>query len=299
MKATFTFWILGLLLLGLSCKKPVEPVIPPITPPVSTTTPPSSTTVTPIPTYLPLPTDNRIVRIVYKTARIGGLLLEGESVESYRGLVDVFIDRITTYYYDQQGRVSRRSVYQANYPTDTTNTYYAYESNRILLRTISNKSAIRHDTLLLNQRGLAIRQEDRTTAEYDADGYVVRRVNSAFVETRAIQNGNITQYLSDLGVPTGQYIITLNYQPAYPNFQPNLEPYKGSESINHFTKYLLSGRNNSDGYNGELYTINVSYLFDKYGRIIRRFQSGKPLNPHWGQLSDQGHVGVYYYEYAP
>lgn len=306
MKTSSLLSVLALVgLLGLGCRKPVEPVIPPITPPVSTTTPqstttpPSATTATPLPTYAPLPAINRITRIVYKTARVGGLLLDRESVESYRGIVDVFTDRITTYYYDQQGRVARRAVYQAEYPTDTTNTYYTYEASRILLRTTSNRSSTRRDTLILNQQGLAIRQEDRTTAEYDANGFAVRLVNSAYVQSRIIQNENLMQYSSDLGAPIGQRRVILDYQPIYPNYQPNLEPYNGTISKNLFTKHLLSGLNNSDGYNGDLYTIDVSYLFDKYGRITRRFQSGKPLNPHWGQLFDQGHVGIYYYEYAP
>ncbi|MCY7357222.1 MAG: hypothetical protein LH609_07070 [Rudanella sp.] len=135
MKTSLTFWVLGLLLLGLGCKKQVDPVVTPVTPPVSTTTPPSATTTTPPSStttsfFIPTPPvanyDNipqppagcRIVRTVYKTVTLIPPFLDAETITIGNKTATVHTNTITTYSYDGQGRLSKERQQQWRGPVD-------------------------------------------------------------------------------------------------------------------------------------------------------------------------------------
>lgn len=264
MKTTFTFWILGLLL-GLSCKKPVEPVIPPITPPVSTTTPPSSTTTTPPSSttvtgfFIPTPPvanyDNvpqppagcRIVRTVYRTVTLIPPFLDAETITIGSKTATAHTNIITTYTYDGQGRLikDRRQLHRG--PVDSLT--YKYLPDRVITEEatweyLDKKHFFRADTFYLDSRNLGIkvttslRQGIFSTARYDEDGFRVKYESSTggAINNYTIKDKNIVLLDSYLDGGFGTLGIRFEYYSVRPNL-PVLTTFEGRNSRN-----LLSRR---------------------------------------------------------
>ncbi len=327
MKTTMTFWILGLLWLGLSCKKPVEPVVPPVVtqPPSTTTTPPSSTTTTPpssttttgfyIPTppvanydNVPQPPDGcRIVRTVYKTVTLIPPFLNAETVTIGEKTAIVHTNTITTYTYDRQGRLikDRRQHWRGQIDS----LVYKYLPERVWMEEATWDYASKYyftrtDTFYLDNRNLAVRittslrQGIFSTSSYNADGFQVKYESSTggTVDTHTIKDKNIVQQSRLLDGGFGTTSVRLEYYLSRSNL-PELTQFEGRNSQNLLLKRVLSSAGSLFYPSGDVFQQNYYYEFDSRGRVKRQIVYSYSLNPGWPYQTDSGGIGITDFEY--
>ena len=304
MKTTMLYSLLFLTMLGLGigCKKEVEPVKPPVvkpTPPTSTTTPTSTTQ--PAPVFLTPPPNCVIAKTVYKSVNLQGPVREQEIVKIDGKTFTVSIQKETYYYYDQQGRLITEIF--GTTLGDSGRVQYDYQPGRILVDKrytgSGNQLVTRRDTILLDNRGLAIRREDyQEQGEYDAEGYLIKLTSRIKKETITIENGNSVKYDGDFGVNGGQRIFYSFYDEKILNNQPNQKPYYGRSGRNAYTRILIEVQNSTYLPSGKVYEEIYPKEYDQYGRTKREVQYGKKLNSSWPYHFNTNGIGVMYYEYA-
>lgn len=272
MKTILIYTVLAALILGLSCKpKPANEPVPDLS-------------------------KCRILKETYKT--LDGKQGEAETVRVENKAYNVQTDRVTTFAYDEQGRLKTESyVYSMGSPGTIS---YSYEPEQIV-RTYSetNGVSLRKDTILLNEQGFISRQGN-LKFRYDAQGFKVQSfIDSQVLWTYEIKSGNVTKIIYT--IEDGS-INQMTYDYTHNTTKPNLP-----------NRYLFLGRSNSNLLSRELFTIDKTtsyykpgpayetkyyYVFDGQGRVKRRIAIGKNLNPTWDLEADPYGVGVIDYEYA-
>jgi hypothetical protein len=323
MKTTmlYSFILLTLLGLGISCKKEVEPVKPPVvvSPPTSTTTPPVSPTITtPAPetiisaTYVapnsietayadvPQPPANcRIARTTYKTVVLQGPILEPETIMVDGRIVTVATQTKTSYQYDNQGRLVLDRRVQTRGKTDSLRYKYSPDSvvvNRDIFSFGDNRYYNWVDLLPIDNKGLV--KTDVGVLQYDSEGFLLKRASSDGynVFTYEIVKNNITKTDYYSGYGWGTETFAHEYYPTRPNL-PTLTPFYGRESQNLPAKMTRSVKGSSFYSDGLKHQIVYIYVFDGQGRVKRRIASGTKLSPGWPFEADTYGIGVTDYEY--
>jgi YD repeat-containing protein len=312
----------GLILSPLGCK-PADPVTPPgptSTTTVSTTSVSStvvsstgvssttvSATVNPYPLKpdysLPLPSENRLVRVIFKekmgehSAYIP--VIDAEEVAIGGGkMMKVSLRHTIEYRYDERGRLVREIL--AGVERDSIIMTYAYQTNLIYkMRRASTLTAppyISYDTLTLNDRGLAIVQEEKQKVTFDAADFAVKylsRSNAQMLET--IVRNNLVRSWRQIGGTFGNAVYRSTYDSTLRNLQPDPYPFQGRRSQNLLTKRVLAFENSGAYPNTDCYVYTYYYLFDRYGRVAKLIRPDQAINGY--SLIDVGE-GVYYYEYS-
>lgn len=285
MKTTITFWILGLLLLGLSCKKPVEPAGPVV------------------PTDLPPLVWNdpcRISRIVYKTIIDQGFARDPEQITVDGKTFRIGINMETHYIYDSQGRLVREIF---NEPGDSLFNTYSYTATNIYSYSVpvryDGKRIPRRDTVKLDKRGLAERDfYDQFYFEYDANGYPIKNTfwNKSILGLMKIEQGNTVLRENASGTAYGTFTWLTMFDLTKQNL-PVIKRFLGRDSKNLPIREITTIRASTYYPNGDVYQIDHSYKFDAQGRVKRRISYGKALNPNWVFANDPEGLGVTDYEY--
>ena len=292
MKTTFTYWILGLLLLGLSCKKPAEPVIP------------------------KSPADCRIIATVYKTTtkdRESGPKYDLETITLSDGsTATISLISKTTYKYDEQGRIleSDSRLPDGSYFLDR----YKYLPDRILTyeeikSVISNATRVFRDSISLYPNGLRSRvigvgvHDSRYNQEgqYTGSGVFLNRPagdSCRYENGNCVQKiqGSLWQFSNGRWFPSDYLLITYRYDLNRTNIRPFLQ-FEGKPSRNLPLTENWETKASSQFPDGLVYQKAYLYTFDQYGRVIRRIAHGKNLYRGWLIEDDYNGVGVTDYIY--
>ncbi|RRB02040.1 hypothetical protein [Larkinella rosea] len=113
----------------------------------------------------------------------------------------------------------------------------------------------------LNKQGLS----SGDGIKYDAEGFLIEKVEGEYTTTYTIENGNIVREERKSTLPNSKVYVTLyEYDLTKPNL-PNSHPYSGKVSKNLPVKVT-----NSDGVTTNSYSY--SYLFDESKGLTRRYQ---------------------------
>jgi hypothetical protein len=316
-------FILSLLFNSLTGCKPTDPVGPgkpnsgtPVshtptssTPVTSTGTSVSSVTVVNDPYPLkpdytvPLPAENRLVKVIYKDIvnAYTKPIIDSEEVSIGGGkTIQVSLRYTTVYKYDVQGRLLNEFKIDV-IRQDTTSITYIYEKDKIYKiqngSRVNSKPYISRDTLLLDGRGLAIVQEEKRRVRFDSDGFEIgSTTRSGQLRTITISNNNPIRYWGEIGGEIGNEILKIFYAADLKNLQPTLYPFRGSTSQNLRTHLVIAYERSLIVANTDNYQFTYYYLFDRYGRIKKQIRTDKKLHPGWNLVSDG--EGVYYYEYS-
>lgn len=293
MKTTFTFWVLGLLLLGLSCKKPMEPVVP------------------------KSPADCRIIATVYKTTtkdRESGPKYDEETIVLSDGSVSKISRVLNTFYnYDEQGRIVEQNEKWPN--GDYRLTKFNYFSDRLITSTellaslVSSTLRTTKDTISLYPNGFwsgALRF-GLSDLRYNQDGQRTGgglSVNRPAGDSCRYENGNCVekiqspfwQFSNGRWFPTDYLLITYRYDLNRTNIRPFLQ-FEGKPSRNLPLTEHWETKASSQFPDGLVYQKAYLYTFDQYGRVIRRIAHGKTLYRGWLIEDDYNGVGVTDYMY--
>lgn len=293
MKTTFTCWILGLLLLGLSRKKPVEPVIP------------------------KLPADCRIIATVYKTTtkdRESGPKYDLETITLSDGNTATISRVLNTYYnYDDKGRIIEQNEKWPN--GDYRLTKFIYSSgflitySELLASSFGNKLRMTRDTISLYPTGFLSRAvgvglpDNRYNQEGQKTGSGLL-VNRPAGDSCRYENGNcvqkiqgpLWQFSNGRWFPTDYLLITYRYDLNRTNIRP-FRQFEGKPSRNLPLTEHWETKASSQFPDGLVYQKAYLYTFDQYGRVIRRIAHGKTLYGGWLIQDDYNGVGVTDYIY--
>lgn len=268
-----------LILLGLGCKKPVEPVTPVVQPPV-------------------LWNDAcRVSRTVYKTIMDQGPLPEPEEITVGGKRVRVGISNQTHLTYDNQGRLVREDHGKTS---DSLYTIYRYTATELYVNAFrkgNGKLNVRQDTVRLDTRGLANRKPfDIFYFEYNDEGYPIRSTyrDKRLLGKNTVEQGNLTERQVEIGGPT--YTFRTTFDLTRPNI-PVIKRFLGRDSKNLPLVEITNLRNSVNLATGDVYQIEFIYTFDAHGRVKRRIAYGKRLHPLYVMAVDPGGIGVMDYEY--
>lgn len=277
-------------LLGLGCKKPVEP------------TQPKS------------PADCRIIATVYKTpveGRSGYPNQELENVilsDGRKVTVARVIDRY--YKYDNKGRIIELTEKWPN--GDFQINSYTYFADRVLIYgeglaiNISPTKRISRDTIALYPNGLQARYKGlgKPYIRYNADNQFQASNFTHPLDSCRYENGNCVEKLENASwyytngklTPTNYFLVTYKYDLTRLNSRPFLQ-FEGNPSRNLPVSELKESRSSTQFPDGPLYQKNYLYTFDQHGRVIRRIVHGQALYRGWFIESDYRGVGVTDYIY--
>jgi hypothetical protein len=280
MKTLLTTLIL-FVMLGLGCKKPVEPVTPVVQPPV-------------------LWNDAcRVSRTVYKTIMDQGPLPEPEEITVGGKRVRVGISNQTHLTYDNQGRLVREDHGKTS---DSLYTIYRYTATELYVNAFrkgNGKLNVRQDTVRLDTRGLANRGPfDLFYFEYNDEGYPIRRTywNKSILGINTVEQGNLVERQLAYEGPIGTYTFRTSFDLTKANI-PVIKRFLGRDSKNLPLVEITNISKSLYQPNGDVYQIEYSYTFDEQGRVKRRIAYGKPLSPNYVMAVDPGGIGVMDYEY--
>jgi hypothetical protein len=288
MKTSSVLLILGVTgLLGLGCKKPVEPAQP------------------------KSPADCRIIATVYKTTiegRESGPKYDLETITLSDGKTAT-ISRVlnTSYKYDEQGRIVE--VDERNPSGTYILERYTYLTNRVIrYKEIKflNVDQVRvfRDTISLYPNGLLANYGNTSVSDlrYNQEGQYMGgglSVNRPAGDSCRYENGNcvekiqgpLWQFVSGQWIPTDYLLITYRYDLSRPNLRPFLQ-FMGNPSRN-----LPLTERWAKPATRTVYQKNYLYTFDQYDRVVRRIAHGKSLYVGWLIEDDYNGVGVTDYIY--
>lgn len=286
--------LIGLLvLLGLGCKKPVEP------------TQPKS------------PADCRVIATVYKTTiegRESGPKYDLETITLSDGKTADISRILNKYYkYDSKGRILEQNEKWPN--GDYRITQYTYSANRVIVHKkllasmVSSTVRTTIDTISLYPNGLwsGALESGPPDLRYNQDGQRTGgglSVNRPAGDSCRYENGNcvekiqgpLWQFVNGRWIPTDYLLITYRYDLSRPNIRPFLQ-FEGNPSRNLPVMEQWAKRSSSEVPNVAVYQKAYLYTFDQYGRVVRRIAHGKPLYRGWLIEDDYNGVGVTDYIY--
>jgi hypothetical protein len=268
------------------------------------------------------PANCRIVRTIYRSYY--SLLYDGlgqiEGIERFyirtptgpvidnvrgtpRDYKPVFIYQVTTFQYDNQGRLVQEARQNWDIPADTTR--YQYEVGRILFtRSYWNdsKRRIDRDTLPLDSRGLSrVSPYTYRYGYFDEAGYLVlgnwnKQEPQARRIRRQIVDGNVRLYTDSLS-GWGLTKIRVPHYVQHPNL-PDRVPFHGTKNRHLLAEEIQAMYQNRYYADGDKYLTRYIYLFDTQGRVSRQIAFGKPLSNAWPFHTHNGDIGITDYEYA-
>ena len=278
--------------IGLSCKKPVEPVIP------------------------KSPADCRIIATVYKTTtqdrESGPKYDEETTVLSDGRITNISLISKTTYKYDQQGRILETDsrLPDGSYFLDQ----YKYLPDRILTykeikSVISNATRAFRDSMFLYPNGFLSGAIGIGVSgnRYNQQGQYTNgglSLNRPAGDSCRYENGNcaqkiqhpLWQFSNGRWFPTDYLLITYRYDLNRTNIRP-FRQFEGNPSRNLPLTEHWETKASSQFPDGLVYQKAYLYTFDQYGRVIRRIAHGKPLYRGWLIEDDYNGVGVTDYIY--
>jgi hypothetical protein len=252
-----------------------------------------------------LPITNRLVKVVYKSINLQGPVVDKEQIEIGGRQIDISTQKTITYEYDDAGRIVRQNIVNIS-PYDNryfyeylynTNKRYIYINSCYIDEKTAKKIVSRTDTLQLNDRELAVIQEEGVRVEYDTKGFTIKRTARWYEGLYKTRNNNSIENTYWYGPGIGLNIKYQQFDTTRLNRQPNLFPYKGRANKNLLLNEVLEVKQSSWYPNGLAYRTDYTYTLDNYGRILKEVQHGKPINPAWPFQYHTYGVGVYYYEY--
>lgn len=190
------------------------------------------------------------------------------------------VTNTTTYEYDNSGRITKISYNASFYEK------YLYVSDTMLLvQSYNNEFNYATDTLILDNKGLVVADNHKTTFEYNIDGYLVKSTTMSSpvtISNYEVWDGNIlgrtySQYDLDEDsviqfVYTNQYLTTATNTIGLENTG---RPFYGKQNKNLVSKTYLK-RVYPDNVLENDYTF--SYQFDRYQRVIRQTQDNSPVS---------------------
>ncbi|KAB7732714.1 hypothetical protein F5984_01820 [Rudanella paleaurantiibacter] len=267
------------------------------------------------PTTIPLPPEGcKIVRTIYKTQgayKLNLKIADPEQVTLDDGRqVRVSLEYITTYHYDQQGRITEETDKGPSGSSRVISFIYGDRQLTMLIKSYdSQKTLVRQDTtfLPLNSDGLLTYYTPVGQSQYvyNAEGQMVSSSPDRPAILNRYLNGNLTEqtrfatWVQQNGqwIPTDYQLIRYEHDLARPNL-PEPRQFLGATSHNLPTKEVREMRLSSSFADGPVYQRTFQYSYDKRGLVKRRIANGKALNPQWLMEEDSYGVGVIDYEYA-
>lgn len=165
-----------------------------------------------------------------------------------------------TYKFDEQNRLTESSWETYDRGGNGGREKYGYTPTQVTDTSYHLGDKQLH-TFALNEQGL-IAWNGLT---YNADGFLIEKVDGDYTTTYTIENGNIVREEQKSTLPNSKIYVTLyEYDLSRPNL-PNSHPFSGKVSRNLPIKVT-----NSDGTTTSSYSY--SYIFDESKGLTRRYQ---------------------------
>lgn len=182
-----------------------------------------------------------------------------------------------SYQYDQAGRLVRESI------TGDYDILYTYLPGKVIIKVVQPGTEDMHpDTVILNDKGLQISSSGSSVVEYDAQGYLVKKIllvnKNPHLHSFRIENGNTVHWTLRKGDPPGMIVNEQTYE-----FLPNSVNTIGTEN----TGLAFYGKQNKNlqskttlishsSTGTDEFTVSYDYELDAQNRVVKQTMDDGP-----------------------
>lgn len=182
-----------------------------------------------------------------------------------------------TYQYDGTGRLVKESI------TDDYDILYTYLPGKVIIKVVQPGTEDMHaDTVILNDKGLQISTSNSSAIEYDALGYLVKKIllvnKIPHLHTFRIENGNTVQWTLKKGGPPETIVNEQTYE-----FLPNTVntigndntgiPFYGKQNKNLLSKTTFISHSSTGT---DEFTVSYDYELDTQNRVVKQTMDDGP-----------------------
>ncbi|RRA99218.1 hypothetical protein EHT25_30130 [Larkinella rosea] len=183
------------------------------------------------------------------------VMLDGQTIKIGKTATDV-------YKFDEQNRIIESSWATYNYGGNGGKEKFEYTADQVIITSTHLGMDNGVHPLPLNKQGLLLWDG----LKYDAEGFLIEKVEGNDTITYTIENGNIVREERKTTLPVARtYVSLYEYDLTKPNL-PNSHPYSGKVSKNLLVKVTTTDGTNMTG------SYSYSYLFDESKGLTRKYQ---------------------------